>query len=432
MTKQQVRDEMKNQDGDPQMKGRRREAHRKLAAARDLSAVADADVVLTNPTHFSVALKYDPDTMPAPQVVAKGADEVAFRIRETGRGARRADPGTARLSPAGCWRDVKVGQTVPPDLYGALVEVMAFVYRLTGKAAAEASRAPSPRRPVATSPGLRSGGRTRRSCVRVRRSGLSKRESDAMIPPRCGIRLWWRGLIRDVAQPGSALDWGSRGRRFESCHPESPRRDVRRGVFIYPARAEREPSRTPGRSRVRPEQPPVFVTTDKNGRVTLRSRPMPATPRVPKLTFHSTSGQARVRLGGRQVYLGKHGSPEATEKYHRLIAEYVRTGEVPAEARSAPAKVAGTARGRRATVAQLPNDRRTDPRLLEVGPGPLRQGRRADQRDRRAEGHPANAPAAVRLHPGRGVRPAEAEVVSANNSSATASPAPASTSGSSG
>ncbi len=71
---------------------------------------------------------------------------------------------------------------------------------------------------------------------------------------------------------------------------------------------------------------------------------MPATtktPRVPKLTFHSTSGQARVRLGGRQVYLGKHGSPEATEKYHRLTAEYLRTGEVPEEARPAPAVVAG-------------------------------------------------------------------------------------------
>ena len=81
---------------------------------------------------------------------------------------------------------------------------------------------------------------------------------------------------------------------------------------------------------------------------------MPATtetPRVPKLTLHNTSGQARVRLGGRQVYLGKHGSPEATEKYHRLIAEYVRTGEVPEEARPAPAKVAGaTAAGTGAAV----------------------------------------------------------------------------------
>ena len=132
MTKQQVRDELKNQDGDPQLKGRRREAHRKLAAARDLSQVSEADVILTNPTHYSVALKYDPETMPAPRVVAKGADEVAFRIREIAKRHRvpvlERPALTRRL-----FRDVKVGRDVPPDLYGALVEVMAFVYRLTGK-----------------------------------------------------------------------------------------------------------------------------------------------------------------------------------------------------------------------------------------------------------------------------------------------------------
>ena len=132
MTKQQVRDELKSQDGDPQLKGRRREAHRKLAAARDLSQVSEADVILTNPTHYSVALKYDPDTMPAPRVVAKGADEVAFRIREIAK--RHRVPVLERAALARrLFRDVKVGRDVPPDLYGALVEVMAFVYRLTGK-----------------------------------------------------------------------------------------------------------------------------------------------------------------------------------------------------------------------------------------------------------------------------------------------------------
>jgi flagellar biosynthetic protein FlhB len=136
MTKQQVRDEMKNQDGDPSVKGRRRDAHRKLAAARDLRHVADADVVLTNPTHYSIALKYE-DHMPAPQVVAKGVDELAFRIREL---ARENDvpilerPALARR----LWREVSVGKMVPPDLYGALAEVMAFVYRLTGKQAPKA------------------------------------------------------------------------------------------------------------------------------------------------------------------------------------------------------------------------------------------------------------------------------------------------------
>ena len=132
MTKQQVRDEMKSQDGDPAVKGRRREAHRKLAAARDLKHVAEADVVLTNPTHYSVALRYRED-LPAPQVVAKGADEVAFRIRELAR--EHGVPILERPSLARrLFRDVKVGGTVPPDLYAALAEVMAFVYRLTGKA----------------------------------------------------------------------------------------------------------------------------------------------------------------------------------------------------------------------------------------------------------------------------------------------------------
>ena len=132
MSKQQVRDEQKNQDGDPGIKGRRREAHRKLAAARDLRHVAEADVVLTNPTHYSVALKYS-DDLPAPQVVAKGADELAFRIRELAKenGVPILErPALARR----LWREVKVGQTIPPDLYAALAEVMAFVYRLTGKA----------------------------------------------------------------------------------------------------------------------------------------------------------------------------------------------------------------------------------------------------------------------------------------------------------
>lgn len=136
MTKQQVRDEMKNQDGDPAVKGRRREAHRKLSEARDLSHVADADVVLTNPTHYSIAVKYD-EKMAAPQVVAKGVDEVAFRIRDLAK--QHGVPILERPALARqLWREVKVGRAVPPDLYGALAEVMAFVYRLTGKKAPEA------------------------------------------------------------------------------------------------------------------------------------------------------------------------------------------------------------------------------------------------------------------------------------------------------
>ena len=132
MTKQEVRDELKNQEGDGQIKGRRREAHRKLTQARDLSIVATADVVLTNPTHYSVALKYEPESMDAPVVVAKGADGLAFRIRELARG--HAVPVLERPALARrLYRDVKVGRAVPEDLYGALIEVLALVYRLTGR-----------------------------------------------------------------------------------------------------------------------------------------------------------------------------------------------------------------------------------------------------------------------------------------------------------
>ena len=132
MTKQQVRDELKSQDGDPQLKGRRREAHRKLAGARDLRHVADADVVLTNPTHYSVALKYNPDADPAPKVVAKGADELAFQIRALAR--KHGVPILERPALARrLWRDVEPGRPVPADTYAALVRVMAFVYKLKGK-----------------------------------------------------------------------------------------------------------------------------------------------------------------------------------------------------------------------------------------------------------------------------------------------------------
>src|SRR5690606_29923965 len=82
MTKQEVREEMKEMDGDPLIRQRRREAHRKLAQARELQQVRTADVVITNPTHLAVAIKYDPAKMPAPVVVAKGMGEIAARIRE--------------------------------------------------------------------------------------------------------------------------------------------------------------------------------------------------------------------------------------------------------------------------------------------------------------------------------------------------------------
>ncbi len=132
MTKQEVRDEMKNMDGDPHIRQRRKEAHRKLAMAREMNAVRDADVVITNPTHISVALKYDPVKHPAPIVVAKGMGEIALRIREL---AREHQVPIIERKPLArqLYADVKVGQPIPVELYDVFVEIMAYVYRLSGR-----------------------------------------------------------------------------------------------------------------------------------------------------------------------------------------------------------------------------------------------------------------------------------------------------------
>lgn len=138
MTKQEVRDEMKNMEGDPHIRQRRKEAHRKLAQARELQQVPDADVVVTNPTHIAVALKYDPEKMPAPTVVAKGMGEIAGRIRQIA--AQHGVPILERKELArALYRDVKVGQVIPVDLYEVFVEIMAYVYRLTGRAPKDAA-----------------------------------------------------------------------------------------------------------------------------------------------------------------------------------------------------------------------------------------------------------------------------------------------------
>ena len=132
MTKQEIRDEMKEMEGDPLTRQRRREAHRKLASARELSAVPAADVVITNPTHYSIAVSYDAATMPAPVVVAKGVDEKALKIREIARGADvpiiERPPLARRL-----WADVRTGEAIPADLYDVFVDIISYVYELTGK-----------------------------------------------------------------------------------------------------------------------------------------------------------------------------------------------------------------------------------------------------------------------------------------------------------
>jgi flagellar biosynthetic protein FlhB len=132
MTKQEVREEMKQMDGDPHIRQRRREAHRKLAQARELQSVADSDVVITNPTEIAVALKYDPEKTPAPVIVAKGVGPIAARIRQIA--AENSVPIIERKPLArALYRDVKVGHMIPVEMYEVFVEIMAYVYRLTGR-----------------------------------------------------------------------------------------------------------------------------------------------------------------------------------------------------------------------------------------------------------------------------------------------------------
>lgn len=134
MTKQELREEMKNMEGDPNIRHRRREAHRKLVEARELSQVQYADVVITNPTHIAVALKYDPKEMSAPRVVAKGMGAIAERIRAIA--AEHGVPIIERKPVARMlYRDVKVGREIPVEMYDVFVEIMAYVYRLSGKKA---------------------------------------------------------------------------------------------------------------------------------------------------------------------------------------------------------------------------------------------------------------------------------------------------------
>lgn len=134
MTKQEVKDERKMTEGDPEVKARRMRMARDIAMQRIQHAVPKADVIVTNPTHFSVAIKYDSATMRAPRVIAKGADELALKIRTIAiaSGIPMVErPPLAR----GLYWGIKVGQEISPEFYEAVAEVLAYVYRLEGRAA---------------------------------------------------------------------------------------------------------------------------------------------------------------------------------------------------------------------------------------------------------------------------------------------------------
>ncbi len=132
MTKQEVKDEMKNMDGDPMIKQRRQRVARQLAMQRVSVDVPGADVIVTNPTHYAIALKYDPKTMTAPRVVAKGADFLAMRIRQIAIANDIPLVERRELAQA-MYRTIEVGQELPGEYYTAVAEILAYVYRMSGK-----------------------------------------------------------------------------------------------------------------------------------------------------------------------------------------------------------------------------------------------------------------------------------------------------------
>jgi flagellar biosynthesis protein FlhB len=132
MTHQEVREEMKELQGDPQIVARRRQIQRQLVMNRISSAVPKADVIVTNPTELAVAIQYDPVEMAAPIVVAKGAGVLAQRIRRLG--LENNVPIVERKPLAQLlYKDVDIGKPVPTDSYAAVAEVLAYVYQLKGK-----------------------------------------------------------------------------------------------------------------------------------------------------------------------------------------------------------------------------------------------------------------------------------------------------------
>lgn len=132
MTKQEVKDEMKQTEGDPQLKNRIRQVQREMSRARMMQEVPKADAVITNPTHFAVAVLYDRETMIAPQVIAKGADFLALRMRII---AKENNVPVLERPPLAreLYRNVEVGETIPDRFYKAIAEILAYVYRLKKK-----------------------------------------------------------------------------------------------------------------------------------------------------------------------------------------------------------------------------------------------------------------------------------------------------------
>lgn len=127
MTKQEVKDEFKNAEGDPQIKGKQRQRMQEASRRRMMQEIPQADVVITNPTHFAVALRYDPDRFPAPFVIAKGEDFLAARIKEE---AVKNNIDVVENKPLArmLYYNVELGAQIPQELYSTVAEILAVIY----------------------------------------------------------------------------------------------------------------------------------------------------------------------------------------------------------------------------------------------------------------------------------------------------------------
>jgi type III secretion system FlhB-like substrate exporter len=144
MSHQEVKQEFKEQEGNAEVKGRMRQHARQMARRRMLAAVPDADLVVMNPTHYAVALKYDEATMAAPKVVAKGTDLLAMKIRDLATEHKvpvLEAPPLARALYANC----EIDQEVPKVLFNAVAQVLAWVYQLRQAATVRGARPPATR-----------------------------------------------------------------------------------------------------------------------------------------------------------------------------------------------------------------------------------------------------------------------------------------------
>ncbi len=132
MSKQEIKDEMKNMEGDPQIKAKIRQIQMEASRKRMMSEVPNADVVITNPTHYAVALKYDQDKHAAPVVIAKGADQIALQIKKIARenGVHIVEnPLVARA----LYAEVDIDQPIPEKLFATVAEILAYVYKMEKK-----------------------------------------------------------------------------------------------------------------------------------------------------------------------------------------------------------------------------------------------------------------------------------------------------------